>query len=289
MKLLLTGATGYLGSHLLAFWVNAGHEIAILKRTFSDTARIAKQMGSVTCFDIERGLDAPFSAFGGFDAVIHTATCYGNEGESDAQVLDAVVAFPLRLLVEYAQRGGGLFINTGTWWGPEISPYSLAKNQFLEWLERYSTATSMQIINIRLQNMYGPGRRASTFASFVVRHCVNSSETLNLTEGAQKRDFIYIDDVIAAYDRILGLQKLQSGKPVNVDVGTGVSTSIREFVETVKRLSQSSVQLKFGALPTRDDEVMESVADIRCLESLGWRPSYDLESGLRETIAYESR
>jgi nucleoside-diphosphate-sugar epimerase len=70
-------------------------------------------------------------------------------------------------------------------------------------------------------------------------------------------------------------------------LGTGQAVRIRDFVKLAHRLSQSRTELKFGALPYREGEIMESAADIGALERLGWRPAFTLEQGLLNTIAQE--
>ena len=62
---------------------------------------------------------------------------------------------------------------------------------------------------------------------------------------------------------------------------------IRDFVELAHRLSQSRTELKFGALPYREGEIMESAADIGALERLGWRPAFTLSQALQKTIEQE--
>jgi nucleoside-diphosphate-sugar epimerase len=71
-------------------------------------------------------------------------------------------------------------------------------------------------------------------------------------------------------------------------VGSGKNVTIREFVETIQKLSENSVtKLKFGALPFRKNEVMESKVDLRALQALGWEPKVSLSEGLARTIQVE--
>lgn len=75
--LLITGATGYLGSHLARSLVDAGHRVAILKRANSNLQRLESYTHRLAMFNIEEGLDIPFKALEHVDTVIHAATCYG--------------------------------------------------------------------------------------------------------------------------------------------------------------------------------------------------------------------
>jgi nucleoside-diphosphate-sugar epimerase len=108
-----------------------------------------------------------------------------------------------------------------------------------------------------------------------------------LTPGLQKRDFIYIDDVVSAY--LVLLEKAQQMKDayMEFDVGSGQAVSIREFVETVHQLTNSRTKLRFGAVEYRKNETMESNANTAALRALGWQSATDLETGLLACIEDE--
>jgi nucleoside-diphosphate-sugar epimerase len=136
--------------------------------------------------------------------------------------------------------------------------------------------------------MYGPGDDASKFTTHVIRSCLGNAPELRLTPGEQKRDFIYIDDVVAAYLLLLQ-QHLELPRAfTQLGLGSGQAVRIRDFVEQVHRLSQSRTELKFGALPYRQGEIMESAADIAALQRLGWHARYTLEQGLSQAIQTEA-
>jgi nucleoside-diphosphate-sugar epimerase len=73
----------------------------------------------------------------------------------------------------------------------------------------------------------------------------------------------------------------------DIPVGSGQAVSVRHFAETACALAGSDTRLEFGALPYRDNEPMFCQADTTRLQSLGWRPQYDLAGGIRQTIQLE--
>lgn len=205
------------------------------------------------------------------------------------QLIDANLRLGL-LLLESLQKTERpvTFINTGSVLAPEVSPYALTKFQFTQW-GRFVAAQSagqLRFINVLLQHMYGPGDHPSKFTTHVLHVCHRNERTLELTAGGQNRDFIYIDDVVTAYAKLL--DQCTSLEPiVDIDIGSGIAPTIREFVETVHRLTASKTMLSFGALPYRSNEAMHCQADIAAMKSFGWIPKFDLEAGLKKTIEME--
>ena len=171
---------------------------------------------------------------------------------------------------------------------PEVNYYALTKHQFSQCGQNIALQSKgrLSFVNVLLQHMYGPGDDASKFTTHVLRSCMRNEAILKLTGGVQKRDFIYIDDVLSAYSTILNnYEKIK--QVTEIEVGTGSAPTIREFVETVHRLTSSSTQLQFGALPYRNNEAMLCQADIDKIRTLGWKPKFDLVNGLRRTIDLE--
>lgn len=266
------------------------HQVALLLRP---TSRLDRLRGRDSAFDIGRcATDGEVDAFVRRvrpEAVIHTACAYGRQGESLLQVADANLRLGLVMLQALQHTELSVtFINTGTVLTPEVSPYALTKHQFAQWGRFLATQSvgQLRFINVLLQHMYGPGDDASKFTTHVLHACHRNASELKLTAGEQKRDFIYIDDVVSAYSTLLDQRTLL--EPVlNIEVGSSVAPTIREFVETVHRLTASHTELLFGALPYRADEAMHCQADISRMNTLGWQPKFDLEAGLKRTIELE--
>jgi len=284
---LVTGANGFLGSHLVRALLSDGYRVAILKRKTSRLDRIEEYVNRVAMFNIEDGIDTPFNVMGPIDAVIHTATSYGRHGETSYQIFEANTAFPLRLMEIAVSNSTDLFINTDTILDRFINNYALSKSHFAEWGRQFASNGKIAFANIRLEHMYGPGDDATKFTTHVIRSCVTNVPDLNLTPGEQRRDFIYIDDVVAGYMQLLRSLDAKKHEYSQFDLGSGKAVTIRQFVETVHRITGSTTKLNFGALPYRNNEIMSSEADISTFQSLGWECETSLEEGIRRTIKQE--
>ena len=285
--LLLTGATGYLGSHFAHAFLAAGYKVAVLKRTRSDFSRIEKLLPDLHVFSIEEGLEIPFQTLGRVDAVVHTATCYGRHGENTSEIFEANTAFPLRLLEAAASFDTDTFFNTDTVLYKYLNAYSLSKYHFMEWGKSFAEAGRIRFFNIKFDHMYGAGDDPSKFTTYVIRACLSNATELKLTPGEQQRDFVHIDDVVGAYGRLLAKAAEFKQGFFEFGVGTGNAVSIREFASTVQHLAGSRTRLMFGALPYREHEIMHSEADVTALRALDWTCRYDLEAGLKQVIEME--
>jgi len=288
MKILVTGATGFLGSHLVKALLKQGHRVIVLKRSFSDTRRLKEVLSSVAVYDLDRSpLSDPFRDHGKLDAVLHTATCYGRGGESSSELCEANLAFPLRLLEAACSHGTARFINTDTSLERGINAYALSKKQFSEWGKLAADGGRIRFVNVVLEHFYGPGDDDGKFVTHVIKSCREGVPELKLTKGEQERDFIYIDDVVSAYQLLLEQQGCAEPAWAEYPLGSGETVFIRALVEMISRLTGSTTQLNFGALPYRQNEAMRSVADVGALEGLGWRTTMDLAAGLARTVAYQ--
>lgn len=287
-KVLLTGVTGFLGSHLAKKMLTAGYVIVALKRKSSSLHRVESIVSKIKLVDIEAlNFDKLFQDFGKIDVIIHTATCYGRNKESVSEIFSANTEFPLRLLDAGNRAGVEVFLNTDTILDKYLNLYALSKNQLLQWGKFFAMHKKMRFGNIRLEHFYGPDDDPTKFSAYVINSCLGNMPELRLTKGEQRRDFIYIDDVVSAYMVLLEKMDSLSSAFVEFDVGSGRSVSIREFVETVHRITASKTHLDFGALPYREGEVMHSEANISDLAALGWLCHYDIEAGLNKVIEQE--
>lgn len=290
MKVLITGATGFLGSHLVRALVARGDQVVVLKRSRSDLARFRDLLPALALYDADQnGLDRLLVEHGDISAVLHTATCYGRNGEPEEVVFEANTALALRLLQRAVQAKVPLFLHTDTCInrGPightYLGSYALSKRQFAEWGEHFASRGDIAFVNVKLQHPYGPGDSPDKFVPSILRQCLDNVAEIRLTPGEQKKDFVYVADVVSAM-----LLLLDRGADVasfqEYECGSGQAVSIRQFVETAHALAGSRSRLLFGALPYREQEIMYSCADTTALRDLGWSPRYGLREGLEQTL-----
>ena len=283
---LLTGATGFLGSHLLESLLKSKYHLVILKRSTSDTWRIKHLLEKVKSYDIDcESLENAF-VDQRIDAIIHTACSYGRNNESIYDIVDSNLIFGLKLLDACIKHTVTTFCNTDTLLNRTLNDYALSKSQFTQWLKQKNN--KVQVINLKIEHMYGPKDDADKFVSWLLSQLIQGVAEIKLTSGEQQRDFIYIDDVVSAY--MLVLEKAEMLPAFNeFEVGTGRSVSVKSFIQLLMkvfedRFGESLTELNFGAVAYREGEVMEFCVDNSALMKIGWQPTVDLEAGLNATI-----
>lgn len=283
-SIMLTGATGYLGSHLAQALTDGGQRVAILKRAGSSLDRLTGCIDKISCHDLDGDGIAQAFAQQRIDAVVHCAASYGRNGESNLDMLDANTRFPLQVLQAATERGCRLFVNIDTTLPDSLNPYTLSKTQFRQWGRFMAHKSSIRFVNAKLEHFYGPAEPGHSFTARIIAACSRNEPELLLTPGEQKRDFVYIDDVVDALLKILEHGLGTDFHLSEFEIGSGSPVTIRELVETVHRLTRSTTRLVFGAVPYREGEVMESHADLRAIRLLGWDAQVALDDGLRKSL-----
>lgn len=286
--ILLTGGTGFLGSCILRQLTDRGFHVVLIKRSFSNTWRIKEYLPKIIVYDIDRIDPEVIFKENSIDMIIHCATEYGRESPSPLRVVTTNIILPLTLLELGAKYKINCFINTDTILDKRIGSYSLSKKQFNEWLEVYRQ--KFTCVNIVLEQFYGPGDNPRKFVTRVVHDLLKNVEKIDLTKGDQKRDFIYIDDVVDAFVKIVEASDTFSSDFCEYEIGTNHTVSVREFVELAKTVSGNThTILNFGAIPYRDNELMDHKPDLSKISRLGWKSTIPLKEGLKKMVDAEKK
>ena len=286
--ILLTGGTGYLGSKILKQLVDNGYTIILLKRSFSNPVRIKEYINKITCYDIDLiPLETIFRE-NTIDTIVHCATNYGRGENDPLHVIEANLLLPLKLLELGKKYHIKSFINTDTILDKRINYYSLSKKQFKDWLFVYKQ--DFTCINVSLEHFYGSGDDKTKFVTYIVHNLLKNVDKIDLTKGEQKRDFIYIDDVVNAFLKIINSLDNFNRDFYEFEVGTNHPLSIKQFVELAKQLSGNKhTLLNFGAIPYRENEVMNYYVNTSEISKLGWKCNNTVEEGLKKMIESEKQ
>ncbi len=183
--------------------------------------------------------------------------------------------------MEYGAASGNLSEDTEP---RPTTVYGRSKLAGTKALSRCCEKFRLKGLTARLFAVYGPGERAERLLPTLIR-AARTNENIEFTAGLHERDFTYVEDVADGLLR-LGLSPAEKGEIVNL--ATGRLTSIRKFTETAaKILGVSAGRLRFGALPTRSEEMNHDAVTIERLRHLsGWAPETTIEEGVRKTLLF---
>lgn len=288
-NILLSGASGFLGSHLLEKFIKNGHKVIALVRSTSDLWRIKEFLPECRIYEIDKIPINNIFQESRIDFVVHTACSYGRKGELISSIIESNLNFGLQILETAVAHNVKTFINTDSLLPKDINAYSLSKAQFVDWLKFLSK--DIQVINMRMEHMYGPKDDKNKFIPWLINEMISNKDSIELTSGVQKRNFIYIEDILLAYNIVI--QESNNLKNYNdFDVATNHLIEVKDFVRGIAREIEErkgiDVQdrLDFGAKEYRKNDVMKPEFDNEAIRELGWKPSVDYKQGINYTLNY---
>lgn len=301
-RLLLTGATGFVGAATLRAALAAGHEVAVLLRPGRPAGRIAPYTGLFSRFDADlRNGDAVSAALSSYrpDAVIHAAwSGVANTVRNDPSQISDNIAASCGLVTAAADGGCRSFIAFGSQgeYGPldkaiaedelprPTTLYGASKLAAFHLSAQLAAQRGLRFAWLRLFSTYGPDDNEGWLIPLLIRDML-AGRRPRVTLGTQKWDWLYIDDVAAAVMAVLeseasGVFNLGSGRPV----------AVRRAIELIRDFAAPDMQLVFGEVPFRPDQVMHMQADnARLRAATGWAPRMAFEDGIAHTVAWYRR
>lgn len=277
MKVILTGATGFIGSQLTQKLVAQGHDVAIVVRPGSqlDVLKAVLPQIQVHVYDgsynsLLQGLKVAHP-----EIVIHVASLFlaQHTPEDVAKLIESNLNFPTQLLQAMGTLGITRFINTGTAWQHyqnesynPVNLYAATKQAFEALLAYYVEAHGFKAITLKLFDTYGPGDKRPKLFS-LLRKAARSGETLQMSPGDQLLDLVYIDDVLEAYR--LAMARLPDVKKAECYAVTNASRlSLRKLVRIYGEIVGRTIHVEWGGLPYRARELLEPWSDNAVLP--GW-------------------
>jgi len=301
MKILVTGGAGFIGSHIVDSYIEAGHEVTIVDDLTAGKKSNINPKAQFTGMDIRDPNISTLFLKKGFDIVNHLAAQMDVRKSMQDPFFDASVNIlgTLRLLeccrtykikkFIFSSSGGTLYGECHKAPATEetpcmpISPYGFSKATAETYIRFYFDSFQLPYTILRYGNVYGPRQdphgEAGVVAIFVGKLLENQPATI-YGDGKQKRDYVYVKDVAHA-----NLAALTLGENKTMNISTGIATDVNNLYSEMARVAGSSLKPVYA--PVRPGELLYSQLDITLAKSiLHWTPQFTLSSGLKETYTY---
>lgn len=299
-KVLVTGGAGFIGANLTRKFISLNYDVNLLIRPSTNIRRIKDIIPQIRIHraDIlnKKSLAKIIEKINP-SVILHLATYSQYRNQQDyAQMVEININGTLNLLNASKNIDYDLFINTGSSSEYGIKDKPMRETDLLEPISFYaatkSSATLLcqafsreykkSIVTLRPFSVYGPFEEKDRFIPTIIRNLIRK-KTINLTLGEQRRDFIYIDDVVDIYIKTLKKGKKLSGEILNM--GTGKEYTNDEVVKTLFKATNSKTKINKGSFPKRIWDTPHWVSDIsKTKKLLNWTPGFTLEEGLAKTF-----
>jgi len=304
-KVLITGATGFVGANLVRMVLKQGSEVYIITRKESDKWRIDDVLGEIAEYNTDFNIDLldcdklkriirrirP-------DIIYHTATYGGRPGQKDAiKIVQTNLIGTINLIKACQKFGFDLFVNTGSSSEYGIKERAMQEGDLLEPVNDYGISKSaatqycravarnkgLPIVTLRLFSPYGSYEQSTRLIPSVILSCLRRKKP-KISSPYFVRDFVYIQDVLDAYAKLSEVPDL-GGEVFNI--GSGKQCMVGDVANMIIELSGYCTELETGMPQGWPNEPKKWEADIsKANDILGWMPKYSMEKGLAETIRW---
>lgn len=288
MRILITGATGFIGTALIDNFLRKNDRFELLC-CVRDVDKACLKLGVHETIRYCLLSDAEtIMAFNPEIAVHLAAFNTSKEGPAEIHSLvDSNIEYGLMLLDVLTKCDNfKLFINTGSFSqfcnGGDAYLYSASKSAFEIFLKYYSKKYDWKYINVIPYTVYGGEKTVKRLIDYIIES-LDSPLPVAMTEGEQMLDFIHVNDVAAFYiSAIKNHESIKSGQIFHI--GTGISTSVRKLAGLIENITGKKCNITWGGINYRDNDIMFANAPIQLLRDSIWRPEYNLRKGLEEYL-----
>jgi len=288
---LVTGATGFVGSHLTERLVTENWQVHIVVRPTSSWQQLEPIKNKINIHIHDSTTEGLLDIFAQVkpSIVFHLASLFLAQHTSAdiVPMMQSNITFATQLLEAMVKHQVYYLVNTGTSWqhyeNKDYSPvclYAASKQAFEAILQFYWETTPLNAITLKLFETYGKTDRRKKLLSLLEK-TAKQKEVLAMSPGKQLIDIVYIDDVIDAY--LMGADRLLSGKVNGYEeykVSTESPLQLKEFVEIYQQEIGCNLPIEWGGRPYRPREVM--IPWNKGVLLPGWKAKISIKEGIRK-------
>jgi UDP-glucose 4-epimerase len=301
MKILVTGGAGFIGSHVVDYFIAAGHQVVVVDNLATGYERNLNPQATFYNMDIRSPELAEVFERERPEVIDHHAAQIDVRHsvaeptyDADINILGSInllqnaVKYQVAKVI-YISSGGAIYGEPCYLPCDEdhpiepLSPYGVSKHTVEHYLHLYHHNYGLPYTVLRYANVYGPRQdpngEAGVIAIFAGQ-MLNGEEPVINGDGEQERDFVYVEDCARA-----NVLALDNGQATAYNIGNGISTTVNEIWEMIKEITGYDEPPNYG--PAKMGDVERIYLDIaKACQELDWEPRMDLKEGLRQTVQF---
>lgn len=299
-RILITGGSGFIPSHLVRALLKNKSKVAILTKYNSifDNIRLSDVWNDLNVIEADIRNQDSLKQIKDFEPeIIYHFAAYNHVGDSFLHVsesMDVNAKGTANVIEAYDGYEKFIYISSSEIYGDQeqvpfvedfnpkpLSPYAVGKYSGELYCRMKMKINNLPIAVIRPFNAFGPYQSARAIIPELIINCLLGRPILT-TEGKQTRDFNYVSNLVDGFI-LTGEKKSALGKVINL--GSDTEISVKELATKIHKFTNSKSELKIGALNYRPTEIWRMRASNKKAEEiLGWRPKIDFDTGLKMTI-----
>ncbi len=301
MKILVTGGCGFIGSHIVDAYIEAGHEVVVADKKKSNLFAYKNNQANYYQIDLtdSKKVNSLFEKIKP-DIINHHAANISLAKSIEKPLYDAKnnITAVINILesaekhgtkkIIFASSAGALYSgNTSlpftekTSTNP-ISPYGVSKLASEYYIKVYAELYALEYVILRYSNIYGP-RQNNTLKPIVsvfIEDLKNDQQPIINNDGSQTRDFLFVEDLKSA-----NLLALTYKKNACFNISSESETTIAKLFTKIKQMLKSNIEPKFKSKKIKEQQ-RSFISNAKAREKLGWNPKYNLKQGLSKTIEW---
>lgn len=288
-KVLVTGASGFIGSHLCRRLSRCSAEVYGVSRKIplKDESCLRWWQGDLADIQTVRNILTTIKP----EVIFHLASHVAGSRSLELVLptFSSNLMSVINLLTVATEIGCKRIILTGSLEEPELcdsetipsSPYAAAKWASSAYARMFHSLYKTPVIIARLFMVYGPGQQDLNKLVPYVALSLLRNQIPKLSSGKREVDWIYVEDIV---DGLIAIAQASNGEGCTIDLGSGSLVPIRTVVQIIASLVDSKAVPAFGAIPDRPMEQIRIANTARTYAAIGWKPATSLEEGLERTV-----
>jgi len=289
-NVIVTGATGFVGSHLSRKLVELGYNVHIISRPSSTYENLETIKDKIDIFEYNQNMTELINYFKIVDAdiVFHLASLFISEHKSDEidDLINSNIKFGTHILEAMSKSDTYNLINTGTSWqhykNEEYNPvnlYAATKQAFEDIIEYYVKALDFNVITLKLFDTYAEDDNRDKLINLLGKFA-KEKKKLKMSPGEQKIDLVHVDDVVDAFISSYDLIKEKEISHNKYAVSSGQEIKLKNLIELYEEVTGNEILVEWGGRPYRKREVMELWRNFNKLPN--WEAKISLKEGIKK-------